>query len=389
MIKKLSIIVLISVSLCAQSFNEFLNNAIKNSPYLKSSILSISQAHEEGLTLQRYENPSLEVEYSRFKQNNSNNDNGYRVNYTQPLRLWGISSDKEIFANAIEKSAISNYTLNKAQFIRDISLLYTKYAEQKKYLSLRSEELEIAKHIYNISKTRSQAGTISKGVMLQAKVDYEMIEIKKQSLSLDIQEAYFKLLKFAGIQKEIELDFRHVFKLNLNSNLSKNPNILYFQSIQDEAKASSRVNSNKIEWIDLNLEYENEPDQSIIRVGASIPLALFNTKSEEIRIAKLEADKANFLIKNEDAKVNIEKIRLQKQEDLLLVLKSQNEQTLKTQTTLLNMFEDSYKIANINLLELQNIKNGVIKTKESLIIIDTKLNQNAILTNYTTGAYNE
>ena len=56
---------------------------------------------------------------------------------------------------------------------------------------------------------------------------------------------------------------------------------------------------------------------------------------------------------------------------------------------LLKMFEEGYKIANINLLELQDIKNKVIETKERLIQIKTALNQNAIITNYMQGNYNE
>ncbi len=72
-----------------------------------------------------------------------------------------------------------------------------------------------------------------------------------------------------------------------------------------------------------------------------------------------------------------------------MLLKSKNKETLKTQIKLLEMFEDAYKIASINLLELQNVKNRVIKTKESLIKIHTALNQNAIFTNYIAGAYNE
>jgi cobalt-zinc-cadmium efflux system outer membrane protein len=53
------------------------------------------------------------------------------------------------------------------------------------------------------------------------------------------------------------------------------------------------------------------------------------------------------------------------------------------------MFEDAYKIANVNLLELQNIKNRVIQTKEALIKIQTAIDQNTITTNYIAGAYNE
>jgi cobalt-zinc-cadmium efflux system outer membrane protein len=60
-----------------------------------------------------------------------------------------------------------------------------------------------------------------------------------------------------------------------------------------------------------------------------------------------------------------------------------------TQIELLNMFQDAYKIANINLLELQDIKNKVIETKQRLIKIQTALNQNAIISNYIQGSYNE
>ena len=53
------------------------------------------------------------------------------------------------------------------------------------------------------------------------------------------------------------------------------------------------------------------------------------------------------------------------------------------------MYKDGYKIANINLLQLQDIKNKVIETKRVLIKIQTAFNQNAIYTNYSKGSYNE
>ncbi|WP_373001576.1 TolC family protein [Sulfurimonas sp.] len=389
MIKILSAVVLISASLFAQNFDAFLDNALKNSPYLKSSNLSLSQAREQGSVITRYKNPSLELEYSAFKPDNSSDDNGYRAAFTQPVRLWGVGSDSEAYADATLQKAASDYSLTYAEFTRDISMLYTEYANQRKKLELAGEELEIAKHIYDISKERNSAGTISRGVMLQAQVDYEMVEIKAQALNITIQETYFKLLKFAGISKEVELDFKHEFKLDSDADSLNNPNINYLKSYKEEAKASSQINSNKVKWVDLTAEFENEPDQNIMRVGASIPLAIFNTSSEEMQIAKLEADKTELLIENEKAKISIENIKLKKQRKLLVLLKNKNEETLKTQTKLLKMFEDGYKIASTNLLELQNIKNRVIKTKESLIKIDTALNQNAITTNYIAGAYNE
>ncbi|EQB40627.1 hypothetical protein M947_02130 [Sulfurimonas hongkongensis] len=389
MIKILSIVVLISASLFAQNFDVFLDNAIKKSPYLKSSRVEISQAKEQGLMTTRYKNPSLDLVYSKFKPDISRDENGYSVTITQPIRLWGVGSDAQALSNATIKKASSNYALSYAEFARDISLLFTKYAQTKKMFELAKEELEIAEHIYEISKQRNLAGTISKSEMLQSRVEYEMVEIKAQTLNLDIQERYFALLEFAGAREEIELDFTHEFRLSKGSLTKNNPEINYLLSYKDEAKASSQIDSNKLKWIDINAQYESEPDQDIFRVGASIPLAIFNTSKEERRIAKLEADKAQLLIQNQEAKLSTEMSRLKKQRDLLLLLKSKNEQTLKTQIELLEMFEDGYKIASVNLLELQNIKNRVIKTKESLIKIETTLNQNIITNNYLLGAYND
>ncbi len=387
MIKLLSIVVLISASLFAQNFDAFLDNALKSSSYLKSSNLGISQAKEQGGITTRYENPSLDLVYSKFKPDNSQNENGYSVSITQPIRLWGVGRDAEELSRATIKKATSNYALSYAEFIRDISLLFTEYANMKKMFELTQEELKIAEHIYEISKHRKQAGTISRSEMLQSQVEYELVEIKAQNISLEIQDRYFALLEFAGIRDEIELDFTHEFKLSQES--PNNPEVNYFLSYKDEAKAASQIDSNRLKWIDLSAEYESEPDQDIFRVGASIPLTIFNSSKEERQIAKLEADKATLLIQNQETKLSIEISRLQKQRDLLLLLKSKNKEILKTQIELLEMFEDGYKIASVNLLELQNIKNRVIKTKESLIKIETAQNQNIITNNYLVGAYND
>jgi cobalt-zinc-cadmium efflux system outer membrane protein len=120
-----------------------------------------------------------------------------------------------------------------------------------------------------------------------------------------------------------------------------------------------------------------------------LPLAFFNTKSQEKQIARLEADKVDLLIQNKNTQLDLESHRLQKQKQKLMRLKEQNTEVLKTEIELLKMFEEGYKIANINLLELQDIKNKVIETKERLIQIKTALNQNAITTNYMQGSYNE
>lgn len=389
MLKNIIMSLLLCTFLSAESFDEFLQKAIKNSPYMESSALAVKQTKEQGNILTRYENPTLELEYASFEPNIGSSDNGYRVGYSQPLRLWGVSKDKKNLADANNKNSDATYAQTRAIFIRDISLAYTSYSEANKLLSLSDESLSIAKKIYEISTARLESGTISQNIKLQAQVDYEMAENSKSTLSLAAMNSYYSLLKTAGISEEIELENGYEFTINSHTENIENPRINVLQSQQIQSLSEAKLNSNIVESIDLFAEIENEPDQDVLRVGVNIPLAFFNNKSQEKTIAMLQASRSELLVKNENTRLSMDFQRLKKERKSLLELNMNNKKILKTQLKLLKMYEDGYKISNINLLQLQDIKNKVIQTKRALIQIYTALNQNAIYTNFYQGTYNE
>jgi len=395
MFKNILISGLLCTLLSAESFDTFLQRAIQNSPYLESSALSVKQAKEQSSAITRYANPTLELEYSDFNPDAGSSDDGYRINISQPIRLWGVGNARDNLANTTTKNADANYAQNKAIFVRNISTAYTEYANKKMLLDLGKQELYIAKTIYDISSSRYEAGTISRGVMLQAKIDYEMVQINNENLALSATQSYYKLLKLSAINEEIELDDKHSFSLyssdtlHVEQDLSNNPNLMVLKSQQDTALAQAMLDTNKVEWMNVFAEFESEPDQDITRFGVNFPLAIFNTKSQEVQIAKLQSEKASLLIDNQETKLNITMSRLQKERASLEILQSKNQEILSSEIELLKMFQDGYKIANINLLQLQDIKNKVISTKKSLIQIKTALDKNAIIQNYNQGQYND
>jgi len=389
MLKNIIMSLLLCTFLSAESFDEFLQKAIKNSPYMESSALAVKQTKEQGNILTRYENPTLELEYASFEPNIGSSDNGYRVGYSQPLRLWGVSKDKKNLADANNKNSDATYAQTRAIFIRDISLAYTSYSEANKLLSLSDESLSIAKKIYEISTARLESGTISQNIKLQAQVDYEMTENSKSTLSLAAMNSYYSLLNTAGISEEIELENGYEFTINSHTENIENPRINVLQSQQIQSLSEAQLNSNTVESIDLFAEIENEPDQDVLRVGVNIPLAFFNNKSQEKTIAMLQASRSELLVKNENTRLSMDFQRLKKERKALVELNVNNKKILKTQLKLLKMYEDGYKISNINLLQLQDIKNKVIQTKRALMQIYTALNQNAIYTNFYQGTYNE
>lgn len=371
--------------LIADDFQIFLQKAINQNSYLKSSYLSINQAQEENSKLLRYKNPSLGFEYS----NNSKNDGSYVASYSQPIRLWGIEKEKRNLGQAIIQSAKSQYNIALANFIKNISMAYTKYNEYQKLLKLGKEEINIAKKIYDISKSKYEEGTISQAVMLQSKVEYMTLEEQNDSLSLEAIQSYYELLKYAGIKEEILLEPDYNFYTNKNINIEKNPYLLSLKDLEKKSNLNTIINSNKIEWIDLYAEYEKDSDQDISRLGVNIPLTIFNTKSEEKMFSKIEAQKKALLVENKIAQLNIDILRLTKELNALFKQQIKNKLILQTEEELLMMFIQRYKISQSNLLELQDVKNKVIQTKKRLIKINTALNQNAINKNYLQGNYNE
>ncbi len=389
MFKNILISGLLCTFLSAESFDEFLQKAIDNSPYLQSAALAVKQTKEQGDTLTRYENPTLGLSVASFTPESGSNDIGYSINYSQPLRLWGVQKNNEALVDANIDNATSSYTQKRASFVRDLSLLFTEYSKSKMLLSLADEEFLIAKKIYDISLAQFQNGRISKGVKLQAQIDYEISKNSKDSISLASMNSYYALLKFAGVTKEQDIESNYNFKISSMQNSINNPEIELLKTEKLQALKEVKVNSKNVKWIDLYAEAESESDQSIIRAGVNLPLTLWSNNSQEKAIASLQANRSELLIQNETNYLNMELNRLQKERNTLLKLIKSSEKIIKTELILLSIYEDGYKIANINLLQLQDIKNKVIKTKRALILLKTALNQNAIYTNYNQGNYND
>ena len=386
MIKTLSAIVLLTSSIYAQiTFDEFLNDAIKNSPYLKKNALNITQTTLENEVLQRTKNPTLELEYSRFEPD----ANGYKIAFSQNFKGWGVADDIKKFTSVKLQKIEAKYNLSYAQFQQNISLLFVQYAQKQKLYTLAKEELEIASRIYAISQKRYDVGTISQGVMFQAKVEFDIVSIELDSLYLDSQKEYFALFEIAGYSAPIALDYHYDFIIQNNIKSLQNPSLTYLENLEDEQQVFSKLQAHTIESFDIYTSFEHENKQEIVSVGVSFDLPIFNTKKQEIEVAKLERDKVRLEIQKKQKSITLKLLELKQERVSLYALEVKNRVALTTQEKLLQMFEKSYKIARVNLLELQTIKNRVIQTKKTLIKLHSLLDINTINRNYLQGFYNE
>ena len=376
----------------AEDFKYLLNKALESNSNLKSSEIEVELAKEKGSILTRFDNPTIDFNYSNYKlKEKRNKDNGQGISVTQKIVPWYVANDKERLSEATIKNEVNKYNLDKQEFIKELSIRYTIYAKSKSFLDVIRESHKIAIKVYEISNERYKVGAISKAELLQSEIELMEIKKKKDELNLDVMNNYYDLIQFAGIEENqhFDLDSTYKFKVTSNTTLEKNPFINSEESKKDMLLAESKLNSNVIDSFDLTYSYNEEPDQVVNQVGISLPLPIFNSKSEESKIAKLTAMKMNLLVNKEKQQAINEYEKLIKERILLNDLKTANENILNLQVDSLSMLIEKLKISQISILDIQNSKAKLIQTMTDIVNIDTALNQNAISINYITGEYND
>ena len=387
--KKLLLIPLLLGTLQAQNFEQFLAEALQKSPLLQRNALSEEQVKYQSELSTRYKNPTLSLEVSNFDLANGESEVGFGGGISQPIRLWGVSGDRASLAEAQTQEVKSSNMLTRAAFVRELSAAYAQYKNALSAERLAKEELLIAQKIASISKSRFESGTIARVKYLQASLEEKRVKNFLAQASLKKGATYYQLIGFSGINEERSLESEYSFRLSTKSEVTQNASIALSQASSKKAKANAMLNANKLEWIDLYGSYEQEPDQDIARVGLNIPLVLFNTKSQEKEIATLQAKKSELLTKNLSQKLHFQLKSLKKSIEKLQEVEQTSKALLESQAELLAMYEEGYKIANIDLIELQAIKNQLIETKENLLKVTLKKELNIIQYNYLTGTYNE
>lgn len=382
MIKLLFFVSLCSAALIAESFEHFLAQAVEKSPYLNASALMMDQARLEGKKVVRYDNPTLEAERSKFKS-----ENGYRIGINQPVRLWGVGEDKEKVSRSMVANAKANVALERSRFIKELSLLYVDYAQNQRLLTLAEKELKIAQSINDISKQRYTNGTLSKALMLQADVAYADTLSERSEQQKETIKSYDALREFAGISEEIEIDPTTIFSRVSEENLS--PDLALLSTENDLKASQAKLETRAIESIGIFGEYEKDPDQNIYRAGVSIPLPIFNTKHEEKALQEIQTQQNTLYLKAHNDRLKLHKQSLMKEITTLETLLQQRQENLKNAQELLSMYRDAYAIANVNLLELYEIKNRRITTQKEIISLQSQINRSTIEYNYLQGSYNE
>ena len=218
------------------------------------------------------------------------NSFGYAVSASQTIRMPGYMDGLQSKAKASSLLSQAFVTQGRAGYLKTLEELYTQYVYQNKMFALLQEEYTLSDKVTNMVKERYQSGSENKVAYLQART--ETLTLKTQMYTTKQQQStlYYQLLAIAGFSSNVSLEKRFIYSVS-----SKTKNTSKLSPQQQVLKAKEKVfqsdysmNQGALQNYNLYAGMEKEPDQSILRFGLNIPLAIHNDRSEERMLAKLK-----------------------------------------------------------------------------------------------------
>lgn len=387
----ITIFLSLSLGLFAMSYEQFKKYTEKNAKALQSQALSLQTTQEENKILLRTQNPTLELEASRFNPNIIESDFGYSVIVSQTVRTgnyYGGLEDQATASALLQQAYVHD---GKAGYFRTLENLYTEYVYQSKLLALLKEEYTLSNKMTDMVHERYKSGSENRVAYLQAKTDTMTLKAQMYTTKNEMHRLYYQLLAIAGLSKKVSLEKNFIYSVSTQTNsvLKTSPKEQILEAKEKLLESKIRLNESSINSYELYGGIEDEPEQSILRVGVSIPLPIWNDKSEEKTLAKLQMqqlslDKEQLSIdlnsQKEMIKASIQE--LSKQYHSLKNLK-------KEQQILNDMLQEGYKIAQGSVFVMMNAKNKLIQTQKSLLQTQKNINNQKTELRFIQGQYND
>lgn len=389
--KIITIFLSISIGLSAMSYQQFKKYTKKHAKTLRSQALSLRVTQEKNKILLRTQNPRLELEASRFNSNVIKTKFGYSAIVTQQVRTGNYYrglSDKARASVLLQQAYIRD---GKAGFFREVENIYTEYVYQAKLLRLLKEEYHLSNKMTNMVYQRYKTGSENRVAYLQAKTDTMMLKTQMHTTKNGMNKLYYQLLAVAGLTKRVSLQKHFIYSVSSKTNFvhRRNAKKKIFEAKKRLLQSQIRINKSRINSYEVYGGVENEPEQSILRVGISLPLPVWNKKNEEKALAKLQM--GQLRLDKEQLNINL----YTQKKMLKASIKELSKQyyslkKLKKEQKILNaMLQEGYKIAQGSVFVMMNAKNKFIQTQKSLLQTQKNINNQKIELRYIQGQYND
>lgn len=364
------IVILTAVSLYGVDYMEFEVKAIQNSPEIASAKLQSDAAEIRGEIALRYMNPEIEAEISSFSPDSGNGEEGWRLGVSQPFRVLGLQDDLKSYADSLNLLAKAEYEKSLEGFRAALRRRYTDYVMAVQTKRLLKEEITLSKRLESIAKERFTSGGGTKAALLQASLELIGARNRLIEAEREITSRYYALLSFAGLDRTPRLDAEFIYGVREPEKVDggiNSPDLALAESRQRLLSAEAETKSRRLKSYTLFTEIENEPDQSIGRVGIALDIPLFNRSNQEYRLAEIRAKQAALFVKRVETSQRFRLESLLRELDILEKKYAALKEQRSRERELLTLFEEGYRMAQSSLLDLIRTKNALIETNRSIL----------------------
>ncbi len=389
--KTLILFTTLSLSLFGMSYEQFKAYTLKHSPVLQQQQLKVEMANAKNGIALRAQNPSLYIGGANYNPTNSSNELGYAVRFSQPVRTGSFYEGVQTTANANLQLAQAYATEGRAGYLRSLESLYTHYVYQSRLLSLLKAEYRLSQKVTEMVYKRYKNGSENKVAYLQAKTQTSMLKTQLYSARQQRDTLYYQLLATAGFSKKVSLTKQFIYGISAATKETGRTTpleaILLAKERLYQSKAIAAQGS--FTQYELSTELEKEPDQSIFRVGLSIPLAINHDRSQERMLAKLQQNQVKLERQQLAVTLKNQKQMLQSAIKELTAQYHALQSLQKEQQELTALLQEGYTISKGSLFELMTAKNRLIQTRKALLQTQKMINEKKIELRFLQGAYND
>jgi len=389
--KTLILFTMLSLSLFGMSYEQFKAYTLKHSPVLKQQQLKVQIANaQNGMTL-RAENPSLTIVGANYNPKNGSNELGYAVSFSQPVRTGSFYEGVQATANANLSLAQAYAIEGRAGYLRSLENLYTNYVYQSRLLRLIEAEYRLSQKVTEMVFKRYKSGSENKVAYLQAKTQTSMLKTQLYAVRQQRDTLYYQLLATAGLSEKVSLSKAFIYDISAaNTKSSKTTPLEAILLAKEKLYQSKAIaTQGSFTQYELNTELEKEPDQSIFRVGVSIPLAINHNRSEERMLAKLQQNQVALERRQLTVTLKHQKLMLKSAIRELTAQYHALQSLQKEQKELTALLQEGYTISKGSLFELMTAKNRLIQTRKALLQTQKTINEKKIALRFLQGAYND
>lgn len=297
MFKNALFVAFLAISSYAVSIGEMVNSALDNNYDLKSLQSSIDVASKQIEVSTNWKNPTLtlganDIQFDDISKRDLEPMQAQYLGFSQVIPLGDKLKIQEKIAKKDETIAKLLFEDKKLQLKSKIyEYSYTILVLEKKQ-SLLEEIQQNIKSLQSLSKALYENGKMTQSDLINAKIAYSNVEIKKENLDTLIKTLYLKLqeITYTDVNKiEASLEIKDI---KLETEIDTHPKVLMtYEKSQKLLSLSDLEIARKTSDIKLNLAYFQRDDKykDYANISVNIPLSLYGTENTKALKAKIKA----------------------------------------------------------------------------------------------------